>query len=105
MTNTAVLVLPDVSNKAGIARCYRLEPPKTFRGGVVAEYVVVSVIEGSDGVDPQVMVTPSNEHGGSVDRSVMRRVGSVTLDGDPDTPEYLEGAFWLGLQLLGDYQA
>lgn len=107
MTNTAVVVIAeaDMRHKPGITRCYRLEPPKAFRDGLVAEYAVVSVIEGSDGAQPQVMVTPSDEYGAAVERSVMRRVGSVTLDGNPDTPEYLEGAFWLGLQLLGDYQA
>ncbi|MFD4457711.1 hypothetical protein [Nocardia sp. NPDC058480] len=67
--------------------------------GRAHEYVT-AVVQQRVGVQAaEVKVYPASVTGASASLQLNRRVGSVTLDGDPD----IEGGYWLALQLLGGY--
>lgn len=97
----ATLHIDDLGGYAGPARCYKLDTPKTFSDGVVAHYVTVWIQPGYGWQDPEVSLVPATETGACLTTSVRRRPGSYVLHDDPDTPEYVEGAYWLALTQLG----
>ncbi|MGV9818435.1 hypothetical protein [Nocardia xishanensis] len=97
---TATVHMDAVGGYAGVARCFHLDPP--FDGH---EYVTVSVTPEFGGVvRPEVAVFPAVETGACAELSLMRRPGSFVLHDNPDTPERIDGAYWLSLQLLGGYE-
>lgn len=99
----ATLHLADVGGFPGSARCWQLDPPAQVEGRTV-EYVTVYVQEGYAHQAPEVCTVPALKDSGAVDgRSVRRIVGSFTLGGDPDSPEYVDGCHFLALQFLGGY--
>lgn len=97
--NTATVHIPSVDGYFGIAaRCFHLDPPRMIDGHT-REYVTVVVQQRVGAQAAEVKVYPSHPNGANVGLQLTRRVGSFTLDGDPD----IEGCYWLALQLLGGY--
>ncbi|MGW2666117.1 hypothetical protein ACWCW7_34620 [Nocardia tengchongensis] len=98
---TATVQVAEVGGYAGTARCFKIDPP--FEGH---DYVTVVVIPRfGELVRPKVEVFPANETGACAElsRMLMARPGSFVLHDDPDTPQRIEGAYWLALQLLGGH--
>lgn len=96
---TASVHIVEVGGFPGPARCFKVDPP--FDGH---DYVTVWV-QRSFGPHqlPEAGVVPAHESGACAERSVKRRPGSFTLHDDPDTPEKIDGAYWLALLMLGGY--
>ncbi|WP_228002127.1 hypothetical protein [Nocardia australiensis] len=96
---TATVQVADVGGYSGPARCFKVDPP--YEGH---DYVTVWV---QRSFGPHQMaeagVVPATETGACAERSLKRRPGSFTLHEDPDTPERVDGAYWLALLMLGGY--
>ncbi|MFD4442536.1 hypothetical protein ACFWPK_22475 [Nocardia sp. NPDC058519] len=96
---TATVHIPSVDGYFGVAaRCFQLDPPRTIDGHA-HEYVTVVVQQRVGPQAAEVKVYPAQASGASASLQLTRRVGSCTLDGDPD----IEGCYWIALQLLGGY--
>ena len=97
---TATVHIAEVGGYAGSARCFAIDPP--YEGH---NYVTICAVPGfGNVVRPKADIFPADSTGACAERSLMARGGSFTLHNEPDTPERLEGAYWLALQLLGGYQ-
>ena len=100
---TATLHVPDVGGFVGPARCWRLDPPREIDGRR-HEYITVVIQPRLGHQSCEVKTYPAGETGACADRQMNRRVGSFVLDTTPTTPEAIDGAHWLALQLLGGYE-
>lgn len=100
---TATVHINQVGGFAGPARCYRLDPPARLNGHD-HEYVTVWIQAALGHQNAEVVTIAATETGASAYPSVRRQGGSMTLHATPDTPEYLEGAYWLALRGLGGYE-
>ncbi|MGW6624194.1 hypothetical protein ACWF99_23455 [Nocardia sp. NPDC055002] len=90
-----------VQQSRGLARIYKLSEPRNF-DGTDHEYVLVRIVYPSLHMDGEVGVFPATETGAVAERSLKRRVGSFTLDGNPNKdPAYIEGCFTWSLASLG----
>jgi hypothetical protein len=98
MMPTAEVHIPEVGGYFGVARCYRLDPPRLF-DGVERDHVTVVVQPRIGQQAPEVRVYPATETGACATPQLLRRVGSFT----PEEPLDIEGCRWLALQLLGGY--
>lgn len=97
---TATVQVASVGGYAGATRCFKIDPP--FRGH---EYVsICATTSFGDIVGPKAEVFPADESGACTETSLKSRPGSFNLHDEPDTPERLDGAYWMALQLLGGYQ-
>lgn len=99
----ATLHLDNVGGHAAPARVWRLDPPAQINGQQ-HEFVAIWIIPGAGYQDPEVVTVAATETGAIAGRSVQRRAGSYVLPGNPDTLDYVNGAHWLALQLLGGYE-
>lgn len=100
MPNTATLVLDGAGGHSAPARVWRLDPP--LPSG--AEHVCTWIENGTRHQAAKILVVQSNERGNALGWSVREVGGSYTLHPDYDgSPEYVDGAHWLALQLLGAY--
>lgn len=99
---TATFHADKVNTHSGPAKVWRLDPPVRIDGHD-HEFVCIWIDRGSKHQSPEVIAVPSTESGAAVGRSVQRRAGSFVLHTDPDSPDYVTGAHWLALQLLGGY--
>lgn len=96
---TAVVHIAEVGGFAGPARCFAVDPP--YEG---SQYVTVWVQPSFGEFQlPEVAVIPATETGASSEPSLKRRPGSFILHDNPDTPERINGAFWMALLMLGGY--
>ncbi|MFI9506865.1 hypothetical protein [Nocardia sp. NPDC052566] len=101
-TNTANLHIDAVGGYVGPARCYRLDPPKQFEGEAV-EYVTIWLQPPFAHQSPEVGVVAATETGAAAARSVQRMPGSFVLQDNPESPDYVDGAYRMALGLLGGY--
>ncbi|WP_280317313.1 hypothetical protein [Nocardia wallacei] len=97
---TATVHIESVDGFAGPARCFRVDPP--YQGH---DYVTVWA-QRAFGIHqgPEVALVPATETGAAAGPTLMRRPGSFVLHDDPDTPERIDGAYWLALLMLGGYE-
>lgn len=100
---TATLHIDNLGGWAGYTRTYKLDPPRYF-GGQICEYVSICIIPGSAHCDGEVMVVAATERGVSLDGTVRRRIGSFVLEGNPESPAYIEGCFAWALASIGGYE-
>ncbi|WP_029932501.1 hypothetical protein [Nocardia otitidiscaviarum] len=97
---TATVHIEQVGGYAGPARCFAIDPP--FQGH---SYVTAWVQPGFGDIQlPEVALVPATETGAAAENSLKRRPGSFVLHEPPDTPERIEGAYWLALLMLGGYE-
>ena len=97
---TATVQVESVGGYAAQARCFALDPP--YDG---YPYVTICVAPSfGETVKPRCDIYPGTPSGACAERSLMARGGSFTLHDEPNTPERLEGAYWLALMMLGGYQ-
>lgn len=97
---TATVHIENVGGFAGQARCFAVDPP--VHG---SSYITICLTPSfGEVVKPEVAVFPATETGACAEPSLMRRAGGFVLHDEPDSPERVEGAYWLALQLLGGYQ-
>ncbi|MFC9892099.1 hypothetical protein ACFVMC_00255 [Nocardia sp. NPDC127579] len=96
----ATIHVADVGGYPGPARCFEVDPPY---GG--ARYVTVWV-QRSFGQHQlaEACVVPATETGACAEHSLKRRPGSYVLHEEPNTPQRIDGAYWLALLMLGGYQ-
>lgn len=99
---TATLHLADVGGYPGPARCWKLDPPVQIDAAHY-DYATVWVQPGYAWQNAEVGTVIAHESGAVAGSTVHRRAGSFTLQGDADTPEYIDGCHLLALQLLGGY--
>lgn len=100
---TATLHLDNVEGYSGYARCYHLDPPRSFGADGVHEYVTIWIGPRRRHLEPYAAAIPARPDGTVAIGSMKTSVGSFTLADDPNTPAYIEGAFTLALGLLGGY--
>lgn len=100
---TATFHMDKTSVHSGPGRVWRLDPPIRIDGHE-HEYVCIWIDQGGKHQAPEVVTVAATESGAAAGTSVRRRAGSFTLQGDPDSPEYVDGCHWLSLQLLGGYE-
>jgi hypothetical protein len=97
---TATVHIESVGGFAGPARCFKVDPP--FMG---SDYVTIWAQTGfGEHTLPEACVVPATETGACAERSLKRRPGSFVLHDDPDTPERVDGAYWMALLMLGGYE-
>ncbi|WP_028478701.1 hypothetical protein [Nocardia sp. CNY236] len=99
---TATLHKDNVGGHVSPARCWKLDPPVRI-GDQEHEFVCTWVTPARPHQSAEVVAVLATENGAVAGKSVQRRAGSYTLHTDPDTPEHIDGAHWLALQLLGGY--
>lgn len=98
---TAHLHIDNLGGHGDLARCYKLDGPRTF-GRRDHEYVVISVRRPWTHIESEVQLYPSTDTGATAEGSVKKYPGSFVAHGDPFTDEaHLEGCFTLALGILG----
>lgn len=105
---TATVILEGVGGHASPATVYKLDPPKRV-GEADAEYVTVWIDPPTQWQAAEVVAIWSNERGAAVIPgapgqrcSIIRRAGSYVLHDDyAGQPEYVAGAHFLALTMLG----
>lgn len=100
---TATFHADKVRTHSGPAKVWRLDPPARI-DGQEHEFVCIWIDSGGKHQSPEVVTVAATESGAAIGGSIRRRAGSFTLQGDPDSPEYVDGCHWLALQLLGGYE-
>ena len=100
----AYVVADNLGGWPGKARLYKLDPPARIAGGE-HEHVVIYQQPRFAHQNGELGVVPATEHGAAKTNSVRRQGGSFTLhdDYDPSNSDYVEGAYWMALQMLGGY--
>jgi len=96
---TATVHLNNVGGYFGVARCFRLDPPRVI-SGTECEYVTVAVQPRIGQQSPEVRVYPATDDGTCITPQLHRRTGSFT----PDEPVDIDGCYWLALLMLGGYE-
>lgn len=105
---TATVHLESVGGHASPATVYKLDPPKKV-GDAEAEYVTMWIDPPTPHQAAEIVSVWSNERGAAIIPgaagqrcSIIRRAGSFTLHDDyAGQPEYIRGAHFLALALLG----
>lgn len=101
---TATLHLESVGGFAGVACCYRLDPPAQLDGRE-REYVTLSITPKQGAVPAEIRLYPATVTGSGASLTLAKRVGSFALRDDytPGDAVYEDGIRALSLMLLGGY--